>query len=63
MLKSDTAFSEYSNPIDEEIASLNDQIQDQKQLENIQKRQEEYAKLIKQKGQEQDTLKNQLGNT
>ena len=61
LLKSDTAFSEYSNPIDEEIASLNDQIQNQKkQLENIQKRQEEYSALIKQKGQEKDTLQNQL---
>jgi len=61
LFKSDFAISQYSDPIDEEIKTLNDQIQNQKkQLENIAKKQEEYAKLIKQKGQEQDTLQNQL---
>jgi small-conductance mechanosensitive channel len=60
-IKSSAVFSSYSDPVDEEIKTLNDQIQNQKkQLENIAKRQEEYAKLIKQKGQDQNTLQSQL---
>ena len=60
VFKSDLAISQYEN-IDEEIQMLNDQIQAQKrQLESIQKSQEEYSKLIKRKEQEQNTLSNQL---
>ncbi|MGI6347979.1 MAG: murein hydrolase activator EnvC family protein [Patescibacteria group bacterium] len=58
--KSGGAIGQYSN-IDSEIDSLNNQIQVQrKQMEALQKKQEEYAKLIKAKEQEQDTLQNQL---
>lgn len=60
-IKSDVAISQYDTDIDEEIKTLNDQIQNQKkQLENIQKNQQEYARLIKIKEQEKDTLQNQL---
>jgi murein DD-endopeptidase MepM/ murein hydrolase activator NlpD len=60
-IKSDIAISQYASGIDEEINVLNTQIQNQKkQLENIQKNQEEYSRLIKAKEQERDTLSNQL---
>ena len=60
LLRSDQAVGQYSS-IDSEIDSLNSQIQVQrKQMESLQKKQEEYAKLIKSKEQEQDTLQNQL---
>lgn len=60
LLKSDSAIGQYSS-IDSEIEDLNSQIQTQrKQMEALQKKQAEYAKLIKDKEQEQDSLQNQL---
>lgn len=60
-MKSDTASSQSGSEIDQEIELLNGQIQNQKkQLENIQKNQQEYSRLIKEKEQEKDTLQNQL---
>lgn len=60
-IKSDVAISQYDSDIDDEIKILNTQIQNQKkQLENIQKNQEEYSRIIKSKEQEKNTLSNQL---
>lgn len=61
LFKFNSVIGQYNDPIDEELRLLNEQIQGQrKQLENIQKRQEEYSRLIKVKEQEQDSLQNQL---
>ncbi len=47
--------------IDQEIKTLNNQIEGQrKQLESVQEQQKQYTALIKKKEQEQDSLKNQL---
>lgn len=54
-------FGQSAESIDEEIRLLNNQIEGQrKQLESVQNKQKEYAALIKQKEQEQDSLQNQL---
>ncbi len=61
LFKFNPVIGQYYDPIDEELRLLNEQIQGQrKQLENLQKRQEEYSRLIKVKEQEQDSLQNQL---
>lgn len=60
LFKSDYAIGQFSN-IDSEIENLNNQIQTQrKQMKSLQEKQEEYAKLIKAKEQEKDSLQNQL---
>lgn len=61
LFKSDSAISSYGDNIDAEIEELNSDIRVQKaKLESLQKKQEEYAKLIKEKQAEKDTLSNQL---
>ncbi|MDD3711025.1 MAG: peptidoglycan DD-metalloendopeptidase family protein [Patescibacteria group bacterium] len=60
-IKSDLVISQSGSEIDQEIELLNSQIQNQKKkLENIQKNQQEYSRLIKIKEQEKNTLQNQL---
>ncbi len=60
-VRSDVVISQYGAEVDDEIKVLNTQIQNQKkQLENIQKNQEQYSRLIKAKEQEKNTLRNQL---
>ena len=61
LLKSDSVIGSYGADIDAEIEELNNDIRIQKaKLESLQKKQEEYAKLIKEKQAEKDTLVNQL---
>lgn len=60
-LKSDCLNSAYADDVEAEIRILNEDIQRQKyKLEELQKKQEEYARLIKEKEAEKDTLNNQL---
>ncbi len=60
LFKSELAIGQY-NAVDEELRLLNDQIQGQrKQMESLQKQQEEYSRLIQSKAKEQSTLENQL---
>jgi len=61
LFKSDSVIGSYGDSIDAEIEELNSDIRVQKaKLESLQNKQEEYAKLIKEKQAEKDTLSNQL---